>query len=80
MATSMSFMHDTFKVRVRVRVRVRGRGRVRVRVRVRVSAPFMKGYCGGASETSVHTTMAHRPSHASQPTQFVHAKSEAVPP
>ena len=44
------------------------------------AAPFMNGYCAGASDTSVHTHTAHRPSHASLPTQLAHASSDAVPP
>ena len=44
------------------------------------AAPFMKGYCLGASLTSVHTAIAHRPSHAELSTQLVHASSAAVPP
>ena len=44
------------------------------------AAPFMKGYWAGASQTSVHTHTAHRPSHASLSTQLVHASSDAVPP
>ena len=42
--------------------------------------PFMNGYCFGASDTSVDTTIAHRPSHAELSTQLVHVKSAAVPP
>ena len=44
------------------------------------AAPFMNGYCAGASDTSVHTAIAHRPSHAELSTQLVHASSDAVPP
>eukprot|EP00966_Prymnesium_polylepis_P123606 2857968-Prymnesium_polylepis.1 len=44
------------------------------------AAPFMNGYCFGASDTSVHTAMPHRPSHTVLSTQLVHAKSAAVPP
>ena len=44
------------------------------------AAPLMNGYCAGASDTSVHTHTAHRPSHASLSTQLAQASSDAVPP